>query len=265
MIPAMESAPKIGVMTRESTASVIADSGASRFVDILLEFARHRTLTAAQITKVTGIPVSAVYRHLTALVHSGLVAPTPRRGQYSAGPESLRLAANFRQEAVIKSHISAHLQLLSDETQELAAYLVVSGDQALCVEAIEGPQMLRCSYSAGLAHPLHRGASALALLAHLPEERQAQIIAGLDLGAAEQDALRRELRIVVARGFAVSQGSVDAGVWGVSFPVFDAAGQLAGAVSTMAPSARAIRHEKTLIGLTRTAALTFNPNDKGFS
>ncbi|MBE4718714.1 IclR family transcriptional regulator [Pseudarthrobacter sp. AB1] len=248
-------ATNVAFMHTDPSHSVILEGNASRFVDILLEFARHRTLTAAQITKTTGIPTSAVYRHLALLMQSGLVAQTRRRGQYSAGPETLRLAANFHQEAMVKGRISEHLQLLSDETQELAAYLVVRGAEALCVDAIEGPQMLRCSYSPGRSLPLLRGASALALLAHLDPQEQGRIVAGLGLSQEDAENLNHELQIVQDRGFGLSYGAVDAGVWGVSFPVLDDGGRLLGAVSTMAPADRAIRREKQLIASTRDAAL----------
>lgn len=236
----------------------------SRVLEILLQFAQAQILTAAQVSSRTGIPTSAVYRHLSALVHAGLVAPANHRGQFSAGPASLRLAANFRHESIISSHISAKVRQLSDETQELAAYLVVSGGQALCVEAVEGPQMLRCSYSAGRSQPLHLGASAVALLAHLTDADQRDVISSLGLDAAATAALRRELDITASRGFALSQGAVDPGVWGVSVPIFDQTGLLSGTLSTMAPSVRAIRNEKRLISATRAAALILNAKETGF-
>ena len=239
------------------------EANSSRSIEILLQFASAQVLTAAQISTRTGIPASAVYRHLAVLLQSGLVATANNRGQFSAGPETLRLAAHFRQESIVRSHVSSTLQQLCDETQELAAYLVVSGMQALCVDAVEGPQMLRCSYSPGRSQPLYRGASAMALLAHLSPERRSGIISALALDTAGEDALRQELQIVAHRGFALSNGAVDAGVWGVSFPVFDSSGQLAGAVSSMAPSARAIRNEKRLIALTHSTAVLLNQADKG--
>ncbi|MGJ3192286.1 IclR family transcriptional regulator [Paenarthrobacter sp. FR1] len=241
-------------MSAEPHDSVIQEGGSRRLLEILLEFAQHRTLTAAQISKVTGFPTSAVYRHLTLLVQSGLVTQTKRRGQYSAGLETLRLAANYRQETMVKGLISQKLQELSEETQELAAYLVVRGSEALCVDAVEGPHMLRCSYSPGRSLPLLKGASALALLAHLDSEEQSRIIDGFQLSEKEIVDLHHDLMIVQGRGFGLSHGAVDAGVWGVSFPVFGDLGRLQGVVSTMAPADRAIRREKQLIASTRAAA-----------
>lgn len=233
----------------------LADGNASRLVEILLAFASHRVLTAAQITNVTGIPASAVYRHLKALTQAGLVMHTEHRGQYSAGVASLRLAANFRQEAILKGRITQQLQALSNETQELAAYLVISGSEALCLEAVEGPQMLRCSYSPGRSQPLHRGASATVLLAHTTVEERTEVMAGMDLSPSASASLQHEIQLIQARGFALSYGAVDAGVWGVSFPVFDQDERLMGAVTSMAPAQRAVRSEKQLISTTRDAAL----------
>ncbi|SEE73851.1 DNA-binding transcriptional regulator, IclR family [Arthrobacter alpinus] len=239
--------------------------GLGRALEILLQFASSQVLTAAQLSSRTGIPVSAVYRHLSALTQSGLVTAANNRGQFSAGPATLRLAANYRQESIVTSHISTKLRQLSDETQELAAYLVVSGNKALCVEAFEGPQMLRCSYSAGRAQPLYRGASALSLLANLPATEQTEAMSALTLDGKDYEELRRDLEITAARGFAISQGAVDPGVWGVSFPIFDGSGRLTGTLSTMAPSVRAIRSEKRLISATRAAAIILNSAENGTS
>ncbi|PYI65739.1 hypothetical protein CVV68_16990 [Arthrobacter livingstonensis] len=247
-----------------SAADSPAQSGVpSRVLEILLQFASAQVLSAAQIGVRTGIPTSAVYRHLSSLIQAGLVAPANSRGQFSAGAATLQLAANFRQESIITSRIVARLQQLSDETQELSAYLVVSGNQALCVEAVEGPQMLSCSYSAGRSQPLHRGASALSLLAYLSDNERTEAISVLGLDADATASLRRDLDITTARGFALTQGAVDPGVWGVSFPIFGPDGHLSGTLSTMAPSLRAIRNEKRLISATKAAALILNAAENG--
>lgn len=230
-------------------------AAASRSLAILLLFARRRTLTVAEISDETGIPPSAVYRNLLPLLEMGLVSPTERRGQYGAGPETLGLAANYRHHTVVRNRVTEHLQILSDETQELAAYLVVSGFEALCVDAVEGQQALRCSYAPGSSLPLLKGASAVTLLAHLPPDARTLAIEHYALPSEERALLEREVALVLDRGFGLSYGAVDQGVWGASFPILTADGALTGVITTMAPAARAVGREKNLIASTRRMAM----------
>jgi DNA-binding IclR family transcriptional regulator len=46
---------------------------------------------------------------------------------------------------------------------------VQSSNEVLCVESVESAHILSCSYAAGHSRPLLHGASARAILSHLPE------------------------------------------------------------------------------------------------
>ncbi|MEK8144981.1 IclR family transcriptional regulator C-terminal domain-containing protein [Streptomyces sp. M10(2022)] len=78
--------------------------------------------------------------------------------------------------------------------------------------------MIKCSFSPGLTKPLTFGASAQAILAHLPAERVAAVSEAHQLTAERLAALHLELRRVRDRGYAVSTGAVDEGVWASACP-----------------------------------------------
>ncbi|MFD3563980.1 IclR family transcriptional regulator [Streptomyces sp. NPDC058686] len=221
---------------------------------ILVALAEQTTVTAQDLSRRTAIPISAVYRHLNDLVQLGLVSHTRTRGRYCAGSLAVQMAENYRRETLNGGEVKRRLTQLAADTQELAAFLIPSGHQVLCVEAAEGSRMIKCSFSPGLTKPLTFGASAQAILAHLPRERVTTVGEAHGLTPERVAALHVELRRVRDRGYAVSTGAVDEGVWGVSVPVFDRLGQVTGTVSTMAPEFRIRHNHQTLLTLTHAAA-----------
>lgn len=227
---------------------------ADRLLRILLLFAREESLTADRIAERTGIPVSTVYRLLARLTESGFVRRSPAGAVYAAGPVAVQFAERYRSEALLRTAIGPRLARLSRESGELAAYMVPVGTEALCVDAVEGPRLLRCCYSRGATQPLLRGATAQAILAWLPEERRRAVYGAYRLSPEQVGELEAEHEHVRRGGVAVSEGALDEGVWGASSPVLDADGALGGAVTVMAPAARTAHHRRYYVRLVKEAA-----------
>ncbi|MER7080856.1 IclR family transcriptional regulator [Saccharopolyspora kobensis] len=225
-----------------------------RAARILAVFAEQESATAEEISASTGIPSSAVYRHLTAFVEIGLVHQGRTRGRYCAGSLTVQMAENYRREVLNQGGVRARLRRLATDTDELAAFLIARDNDVLCIEAAEGTRVIRCSFSPGLSKPLTFGASAQALLAHLPGDRVSRAAAAHGLTTAQAEKLASDLRRVRDQGFAVSVGQVDPGVWGVSVPVLGRNHDLVGVVSTMAPDFRVRARRESLITLTHAAA-----------
>ncbi|MFE1936232.1 IclR family transcriptional regulator [Streptomyces sp. NPDC059474] len=221
---------------------------------ILAAFAEQTSMTAQGVARHTGIPISAVYRHLQELVQCGLVSRTRTHGRYCAGSLTVQMAENYRHEMFRGGRVRRRLAQLAADTDELAAFLIPSGHHVLCVEVAEGSRVIKCSFSPGLSHPLTFGASAQAILAHLSAERVAEVREAHHLTPEETESLEISLHRVRDRGYAMSTSAVDEGVWGVSVPVFDRLGQVTGAVSTMAPEFRVRGNQQALLTLTHAAA-----------
>lgn len=227
---------------------------ADRLLQVLLLFAREESLTADRIAERTGIPVSTVYRLLARLTGSGFVRHSPAGAVYAAGPVAVQFAERYRSGALQRTAIGPRLERLSQESGELAAYLVPVGTEALCVDAVEGPRILRCCYSRGAIQPLLRGATAQALLACLPEERRRAVYTAYGLPPDRVRDLEAEHDQVRQQGVAVSEGALDEGVWGASAPVLDVGGALGGTVTVMAPAARTAQRRPYYIRLVKEAA-----------
>ncbi|GAB3488079.1 IclR family transcriptional regulator [Nocardiopsis coralliicola] len=253
MLPSTPAAAS-GRTADASAAAGNTGRSADRLLRVLLLFAREESLTAAGIADATGIPVSTVYRILGGLTGTGLVRRTAPGGSYTAGPVAVQFAERYRTGALERTAIGPRLARLSRESGELAAFLVPMGTEALCVDAVEGPRVLRCSYSRGATQPLLRGATALALLAHLPEERRQGVYSAYGLAPGQVRELEAQQLQVHRDAVAVSEGALDDGVWGASSPVLDAAGALTGAVTVMAPAARTAQRRPHYVRLVKEAA-----------
>lgn len=83
-------------------------------MNILLLFARHRSLSSSQIAGLLRIPASTVYRHLQTLLQAGFVVESQVIGRYSAGPEVVRLADNYRQEALAQGLVRTRTTFQGD-------------------------------------------------------------------------------------------------------------------------------------------------------
>jgi DNA-binding IclR family transcriptional regulator len=113
------------------------------------------------------------------------------------------------------------------------------GMDVFCLEMVESPLSLRCSFSRGRSQPLIRGASAKALLAFLPQDVcNAAVDHFLGNDEDRRRALLDELATIREQRYATSESEVDAGVWGVSVPVFSPGPRLECSISLMVPTVR---------------------------
>ena len=230
------------------------DTKSHRLVEVLLVLSRRSSASVEEICAETGIPSSAVYRHLGTLIDAGLAAHSRVRGRFCAGARTVPLAEHYRRDVFGSQPATGVLSQLSANTAELAAYMVADGDRVVCVAAVDGPQVVRCCFAPGLSQPLLRGASATALLSGLPDRQITALAAGFALSSLETDELYSTVQTARRQGFATSSGALEEGVWGVRVPVFDSRNELVGAVSTMAPLFRVDRDKDRLVTLTLAAA-----------
>lgn len=231
-------------------------SGAERVLDVLETVATaQEPLSAKQVSDLAGIPLSSAYRHLTALRERGFIVDLGRDIGYGPGPVCMRIAQNFDRTSHVLAVALPEMQRLSLRTQESVGLMKALGTEVYCVEMIESPLSLRCSFSKGRSQPLSRGASAKALLAFLPQTVQDEIcerLLGRDADA--RSSLQAELKAIRAHGYAESEGEVDQGVWGASAPIFSPGDRLEGSLSLMIPSTRVGARRDELVQQTVDAA-----------
>ena len=225
-----------------------------RVLQVLAVLAQHgRAMSASELMQKTGLARSTLYRQLARLKDWGFVSEID--ASYAPGPLSLQLALGFDIASNVMRVARPEMVALSRQSHESVGLIVAVNDRAVCLDMVESPHSLRCSFEKGRSVPLRSGASAKCVLAHLPEmQRRAVLDVFHAPGGADWQAADAELATIREAGCATSAGEVDAGVWGVSAPVFAAPRQAIGAITLMAPLSREQGQEKAWTQMTVVAA-----------
>ncbi|WP_158243171.1 IclR family transcriptional regulator [Acidimangrovimonas sediminis] len=220
-------------------------SAAERALSVLTLFINSDgALTAQQVAASMAMPLATAYRHLGLLKRMGFVTDLGRDGGFALGPAAFRMAERVGQTSYLSSVAVPEMQRLSRETEESVGLMRLVGGQIQCLEMVESAQPLRCSFVKGGLNTLNRGATAQAILAFMDAGLRGRILRQLGqpgLLSAE------EILAVQATGHAESEGEVDAGVWGVSAPIYSAPGRFEGCVTLMAPAVRVADRRAGLI------------------
>ncbi|MBB1624569.1 IclR family transcriptional regulator [Achromobacter sp. UMC71] len=229
-------------------------AGADRVLYVLATLARHDgPLSIAALAEKTGLAQSTLYRQVGLLKRWGFVAE--HEGEYGPGPLCVQLAWGFDQSSFLIHEAQPDMAALAAASGETIGLLVAVKDQAVCLDMVESQHPLRCSFTKGRGLPLARGASAKSLLAFMPAARLQTALTLLAKDAGVDPArLAGELDAIRAQGYAVTDSEVDAGVWGVSVPIFQRPNQAVASITLMAPSTRAGQRPQAFIDLTVAAA-----------
>ncbi|MBJ7221448.1 MULTISPECIES: IclR family transcriptional regulator [unclassified Brenneria] len=253
--------PKVSYAVANQAEEII--TAQERVLMILKTIAQFgRPASATELMKMTGLAKSTLYRQLAILRRWGFVMEIG--SLYAPGPVSLQLAMGFDETALLTQYAQEDMRWLSDASQETVAITVAINRQAVCVSMIEATQSLRCSFEKGRSVPLRAGATAKCLLAHLAEAELRHILP-LEFPHPEQRAaVAQQLQAIREQGYAYSDSEVDAGIWGVSFPLLTPNRKLLGALSLMAPSQRVAGKQADLIGMTAAAVARIHQHLKDF-
>jgi len=240
----MQNAPE---PTDALTQNQYVISSAYRTLQVLLAFGAppHR-FSLAELTARMEPDKGQIYRSLKTLEEAGFLRMNAD-GRFSLTPllGVLGAASADTRGASLVDVAGPYLDWLGAQTGETVHLFALAGEVAVCVDRRESTYPVRLSSVLGLSVPLHAGASPKAILAHLPEEVQAHILAQLSgyprytgKTVTDPEALREELQEIRALGYAISDEDVDVSARGVGAPVFDHAGGVVGGVSLGGPSFR---------------------------
>ena len=209
----------------------------------LLEAVAAENLGLVALAERTGLGPSTAYRLLATLVDRGYVTRT-RTGRFRLGHKLLELAAvASRDRESMRSIIRPHLEQLRDATDETANLVVPDGVSIVYVDQVESPRAMRMFTTIGRSVPMHASAAGKAILAcssaALLQKREA---AGLErltphtLGTSQ--ALKDDLEIIRARGFAVDAEEYEPGVVCVAAAIPGPDAEAIAAISISGPSER---------------------------
>jgi DNA-binding IclR family transcriptional regulator len=221
--------------------------GARRVLALMLTFsADEHTLTARQLAERTGIALPSVYRYITLLRETGLLAGD-ERGSYRLSARLIGLARAAEAAESIIDIADPVMRDLAGRTGETVILVRLIGRSPVCVHRVQSAQRLRISFEAGQPLPLERGASSRLLLASLAPNVRREYLAPLAERDPEAAALlEKKVLLAGQQGFATSEEEIHQGVWAAAAQVMQGKRMVA-VLTVPSPLVRAPAEQRTLL------------------
>jgi len=189
--------------------------------------------TLAELVTATHLARPTIHRLALALEHHHLI-DRDARGAFILGRRFLSLAATVGEDRLV-SAAQPILAALRDRTGESAQLFRAQGEHRICIAAAERPVGLRDSIPVGTTMTMHAGSAAQVLLAWEEPDRMHALLAAARFTADDLARVRDQ-------GYAESAGEREAGVAGVSAPVWGTSGRVVAAMSISGPIDRLTGH-----------------------
>jgi DNA-binding IclR family transcriptional regulator len=201
--------------------------------------------TARALADRCGLNRSTTWRLLATLERHGLVDRDPETGRYSVGHAVVQMAAASGYEALAR-RARPVLRRLADETGETVNLAVPHLLQLVYVSQMQAPHVMTANWL-GRPVALHATSTGKAFLAWLPPEERAATLAEpleryTETTLTDANALEAELQDVRRRGYAVSRGELEPGLWGVSAASLDELARPVAVVSVWGSEGRIRAH-----------------------
>jgi DNA-binding IclR family transcriptional regulator len=212
------------------------------------------SLTLQEIADRIGLPKSTAFRIVQSLEQSGYLVRLDNQ-QYCLSFRFARLAGMVKSTLGIREIARPVLSDLSARTGETVSLHTVSGADRVCIDVLHGASPLRSFAQPGEHIPLRVGSASRVLLAWMPPEAAAPVIASIAKATRRARAdLVRELEEVRERGYAVSHGERVLGLSAVSAPIKDFRDEVNYCISVNGPTVRVQADEKAVVKLVMKAA-----------
>ena len=193
-----------------------------------------------------GVSPSTAHRLLTELAKADFVQHHASTGRYSISLEFLRLAHLTIGHLSLQRVAMTHMQRLTaacNETSLLGIY-DAARQEMMVLAIVESSHQLRYKVDLNKWLPVHAGASGLAIVAFLSDEKIEFIVARTGLAPLTPRSITQrikfeaELQKIRQRGYAITHGQRTPGAVGLGAPIFDSSGEVVGDICLTVPESR---------------------------
>jgi IclR family KDG regulon transcriptional repressor len=216
---------------------------------LILEMLGHYTggLSLGELSEKVQLPKGTTHRLLTSLAYFDFIRQDLSTKHYHLGFKLVELGNHLLNQIDLRREAHPYLIALSDEIQETVHLVVLDIDTALYVDKVDlhsrrgGLQMVS---SLGSRIPLYCTAVGKVLLACLPEKEAGKIIQRIHPAPRTQKTitdpleLKRHIRMVREKGYAVDDEENEEGVRCVAAPIRNEIGEVVAAMSVSGPTTR---------------------------
>ncbi|HEU5389082.1 MAG TPA: IclR family transcriptional regulator C-terminal domain-containing protein [Streptosporangiaceae bacterium] len=208
----------------------------ARGLDILAAFgADHRGMSLSEVAGAAGLARPTARRLLLTLEELGYVRS--RAGTFELTPKVMSLGMSYVSSLGLWDIARPHMEALVSRTGESSSMAQLDGADIVYVARVSVPKLIALRVDIGTRFPAVQTSQGKVLLAALPPDQAAAVIAqpsrsGLPPYIGRQAGpLRDELAEIRARGWALADEELAPGVRSVAVPVRDGSGTVRAAMN----------------------------------
>lgn len=243
-----------------NSATVQSIDRAVQILNVLCE--AETPLSLAAISTRVGLRKSTTYRLLRTLGQHSLVAQDPLSKSYAPGFRIFEWSSAVTRKLDLREQALPELRELSERTEETVHLAILDQGDVIYIDKQESRHAIRMYSAIGRRAPAYCTAVGKVLLAHLAPAQLDAVLAVRKLERrtpntiTSRRALKQELALTRARGYALDQAEHEPNIYCVACPIFNQHGQVIAAMSLTVPSLRLPREGiATFAPLVQTYAL----------
>jgi DNA-binding IclR family transcriptional regulator len=206
-------------------------------------------LGVTEIAERVGLAKPTVHGLLRTLLQHDLVTQDPASGKYSLGAGVLQLGNAYLDSSELRARSLHWAQALAQRANEAVWVATLSGARVIVLHHVFRPDNTVQILEVGAAIPWHACALGHAIVAHLPSDDAARVLAAgrerlTGRTKTSRAALGPALARVRRRGYAVEDSEATVGDAGIAAPIIGRHGVVAGAIGLVGPAERLLDPDK---------------------
>ncbi|MFM9373365.1 IclR family transcriptional regulator [Streptomyces sp. Da 82-17] len=235
-------------MSNDSAGVAGAAGGGVQSVDravaVLEILAEHGESGVSEVAAAMDVHKSTAFRLLGALEAHGMVEQDGERGKYHLGFGIVRLAGAVTGRIPVTRYGRKICDRLAQELGETINIGVLEAHCVINLDQVRGPSGITAQNWVGRQTPLHSTANGKVLLAYLPAEERAALLAEAGLPRTTPHTLTSEadlekaLAEVRAQGYALALEEYEEGLNAIAAPIRSATGETVAALTASGPAYR---------------------------
>ncbi|MEV6006174.1 IclR family transcriptional regulator [Streptomyces sp. NPDC051976] len=215
-----------------------------RAISVLEILAQRGEAGVSEVAAEIDVHKSTAFRLLGALEARGLVEQAGERGKYRLGFGIVRLAGAVTGRIDITQQGRVVCERLAEEIGETVNIAVKQEQYAINLYQVRGPGAVSSHNWVGQLTPLHATSSGKVLLAYMPAQERAALLAEAGLKRetphtlTSRTKLEKNLTEARERGYACTVEELEVGLHAMAAPIRDRDGEVIAALSASGPSYR---------------------------
>jgi len=233
-------------------------------LNILQVFLDHKDqLSVPELSSLTGLNISAVYRITSVLREEGYLNRESNRGKYMLGPKFLEFCNLVRDMLKIEDLARPYMMKLHELIDETVHLAIWDGERVAEVEMLHSKQKLRVVPDANLDLPLHCTGSGKIFLAHMAKVELEKYLGKEDRlksytpnTITDHTELMTHLSIIKQEGITIDKEEYELGIVDIAAPIKSRIGRVIASLGILIPVSRATtRRVKELAPMIKDCAL----------